>query len=293
MKSHLDNCSRYRLQQLRSGSTSTNSEGSTATSVANSSLPSREIVTPSSMPDPENNSYQVQVQQSAALALPISSTSQDGCSEHSEVPMSTVGNLDINKATPDHPDDGSDAEIIATFERASPSPTPPTPPPSSSGFRLELCSPSSSSHSKFPFPPVSRSTLAAISPSLPPSPSPTPTSSSVATGKAKSTSKPKGKGLSLSNFVTHTSDAKFKELQKKWALFFYKNRIPFRVADDPSFHEAIEATRPGMGKKLLNRKQLSGNLLDEVCADLEMNMKSELDRKYAVLAQDGWSDVNG
>jgi len=96
----------------------------------------------------------------------------------------------------------------------------------------------------------------------------------------------------IDGFVTKTTDEAFAHMQRKWANFFYTNRLSFLIADDPTFHEAIESTRPGIGKKLLSRKLLSGRLLNEVAEDVEGSIRSHLKEKMAVVCQDGWSNVN-
>jgi len=83
----------------------------------------------------------------------------------------------------------------------------------------------------------------------------------------------------IDGFVTKTTDEAFAHMQRKWANFFYTNRLSFLIADDPSFHEAIESTRPGIGKKLLSR-------------NVEGSIGSHLKGKMAVVCQDGWSNVN-
>jgi len=99
-------------------------------------------------------------------------------------------------------------------------------------------------------------------------------------------------GNRIDGYVTKTTDETFAHMQKKWAHFFYTNRLSFLIADDPSFHEAIESTRPGIGKKLLSRKLLAGRLLNEVAEDVEGSVRSHLKQKMAVVCQDGWSNVN-
>lgn len=77
------------------------------------------------------------------------------------------------------------------------------------------------------------------------------------------------------------------------SFFIFQNRIPFRVADDPSFHQALEETRPGLEKrKILTRKLLAGQLLDETDAVVSEDMKSLLKNKMCVVSQDGWSNVH-
>ena len=50
-----------------------------------------------------------------------------------------------------------------------------------------------------------------------------------------------------------------KKISAQWARAFYKNRIPFSVADDPEFRRAMEMMRPGVGDQLLNKNKFDTN----------------------------------
>ena len=76
-------------------------------------------------------------------------------------------------------------------------------------------------------------------------------------------------------------------------MFFYKNRIPFRVADCPTFHAALELTRPGLeNKRVLTRKKLAGPLLDRADQECHSETKDKLKGRLATTSQDGWSNVH-
>ena len=65
-------------------------------------------------------------------------------------------------------------------------------------------------------------------------------------------------------------------LQEQWARAFYKNRIPFAVAEDPEFKKAMEMTRPGVGEKLLSERSLAGSSLEKEHAKIDEQMRSRL-----------------
>ena len=81
------------------------------------------------------------------------------------------------------------------------------------------------------------------------------------------------------------------ESNKKY--IFFQNRIPFRVADDETFHDALEETRAGLkNKKVLSRKKLAGPLLNEAYDEVVNEMKSLFHNKMCVVSQDGWSNIH-
>lgn len=103
--------------------------------------------------------------------------------------------------------------------------------------------------------------------------------------------------LGAAGYFIQTTAADKVRIRSRWADFFLKNRLSFRLADDPAFRAALEATRPGINgengmKPLLTRKALSGTLLDEVEARCKKNLSSIVMGKNAVLSQDGWSDAH-
>ena len=65
-------------------------------------------------------------------------------------------------------------------------------------------------------------------------------------------------------------------LQEQWAKAFFKNRIPFVVAEDPEFKKAMEMSRPGVGAKLLTRQSLAGSLLEKEHGKIDEQMRSRL-----------------
>lgn len=121
---------------------------------------------------------------------------------------------------------------------------------------------------------------------------------------AEGLSKPKKIRLSASSlnslndgYFIRTTDDDRERMRQKWAEFFYKNRLSFRLADDPSFRASLEETRPGISgpngsKPLLTRKALSGKLLDEAEDRCSTKLNEALGGKYAVLSQDGWTDTH-
>ena len=60
---------------------------------------------------------------------------------------------------------------------------------------------------------------------------------------------------------------------------FYKNWLPFHVAEDPEFIKLCEMMRPGLGGKLLSRKDLSGKALSNEHDTIEEEMRSSLQVK--------------
>ena len=77
---------------------------------------------------------------------------------------------------------------------------------------------------------------------------------------------------------------------------FYQNHWSLRSADGPSFQAALEATRPGLttggrGREFLSRTFLRGLLLDEVNEEMEEKMKEVLNKQYATMVSDSWSDI--
>ena len=71
-------------------------------------------------------------------------------------------------------------------------------------------------------------------------------------------------------------------LEEQWARAFYKNRLPFHVAEDKEYKKAMEMTRPGVGAKLLTRKNLAGPLLDKEHEKIDNKMESSLQVKLLI-----------
>lgn len=74
------------------------------------------------------------------------------------------------------------------------------------------------------------------------------------------------------------------------AKFFYACNIPFNVASNQTFKDMIEALRPGYSPP--DRRQLGGDLLDNVHAQIEMSIKKSIKDQDVTLMQDGWSDIH-
>ena len=91
--------------------------------------------------------------------------------------------------------------------------------------------------------------------------------------------------------MSTTSEEK-DQLSKQAARMFYKNRLPFHVAEDPEFIKFCEMMRPGLGGKLLSRRDLSGKALTNEHDTIEQEMRSSLKGKDVVLSQDGWSNLH-
>ena len=73
----------------------------------------------------------------------------------------------------------------------------------------------------------------------------------------------------------------------------FQARLPFLAVEDATFQVALNTTHPGIFEKIrLNRKSLSGPLLDEANNRAENEMKQCLKGKLVVISQDGWSNVH-
>lgn len=102
---------------------------------------------------------------------------------------------------------------------------------------------------------------------------------------------------SMDNFVVRLSSGEMEAMKRAWADFIYANHLSFNVVDDEFFRRALEVSRPGLAEKcagtaLLNRKQLSGRLLDEAEARCDAKLKDLLAGQYGTLSQDGWSSIH-
>ena len=74
-----------------------------------------------------------------------------------------------------------------------------------------------------------------------------------------------------------TSASDLNHLQQQWARVFNKLRIPFHASEDEEFKKAIEMTRPGLGSKLLTRKDLAGKHLSAEHEKIDEKMRSSLE----------------
>ena len=95
----------------------------------------------------------------------------------------------------------------------------------------------------------------------------------------------------MDTHVVKTSSTLSDKLHMKIAKFFYANAIPFNAASSQAYIDMIESLRPGF--KPPNRKQLSGELLNRCCDEVELSMKEEMasDSTTVTLQQDGWSSI--
>ena len=75
----------------------------------------------------------------------------------------------------------------------------------------------------------------------------------------------------------------------KVAKFFYACNIPFNAADSPVFKEMIEMLHPGYRPP--TRKEIAGQLLDQVHSEIIVDAKDDLADKDVTLGVDGWSNV--
>ena len=93
-------------------------------------------------------------------------------------------------------------------------------------------------------------------------------------------SKKKRFSSGLSNYVVSTSAAEKDEIVEQWARFFYKNRIPFRVAEDNEFKKSLKLMRPGISENLLSEKDLAGKYLMKTHDEIEREMQTCLQVIY-------------
>ena len=118
-----------------------------------------------------------------------------------------------------------------------------------------------------------------------------PTGEPVAEASSQGETEASTRKKSRSSYFVTTSASEKENLTDQWARAFYKNRIPFSVADDPEFRRAMEMMRPGVGDQLLNKKKLAGPSLDKEYDKIDGEMRINLQGKDVVLSQDGWSNV--
>ena len=78
------------------------------------------------------------------------------------------------------------------------------------------------------------------------------------------------------NFVTTTASEKDR-ISEQWARVFYRNRLPFSLAEDNEFKTALNMMRPGIGDKLMTRKDLAGKYLTKEHSKIDMEMRSALE----------------
>ena len=120
--------------------------------------------------------------------------------------------------------------------------------------------------------------------SEPPTPSPSNTPEAESPPSAPSTSGLSSSSTKASNssskkmrpFVVSTSSEEKERLSQQCARMFYKNRLPFQIAEDPEFLKFCEMMRPGLGGKLLSRKDLSGKALTKEHGKIDSEMRLAL-----------------
>ena len=108
-------------------------------------------------------------------------------------------------------------------------------------------------------------------------PSPPPSEAQSASSSSQDPGEPRQKRpASLKNSVIYITSNEKRALQEQWARAFYKNFIPFAVAEDPEFKNAMEMTRPGVGEKLLSERRLAGSSLEKEHATIDEQMRARL-----------------
>ena len=104
------------------------------------------------------------------------------------------------------------------------------------------------------------------------------------------TKKPKTCQSQMPSYCMKTDAATSNQLDLQIARSFYACNIPFNVAGHKEFKAMISLLRPGYSP--LNRKDLSGRLLDCVHDHIHEHIARELHNKDVTLVQDGWSDIH-
>jgi hypothetical protein len=91
--------------------------------------------------------------------------------------------------------------------------------------------------------------------------------------------------------------AKKKELDEKWASFFYEANVPFNVARHPAFIEAVKATSQARFEySPPSNHQFRTNLIEPRRLQIEKQIQEKVGfavKHYGVsICTDGWDDVN-
>ena len=100
----------------------------------------------------------------------------------------------------------------------------------------------------------------------------------------------KPKQSSMTTYSFSTDQTMSRQLDEQIAKLFYACNLPFNIADHPVFKETIQMLRPGYNPP--NRKDVGGQLLDQVHDKITTKVSAELKDKEVVLIQDGWSDIH-
>jgi len=92
-------------------------------------------------------------------------------------------------------------------------------------------------------------------------------------------------------------EAKKKELDEKWASFFYEANVPFNVARNPAFIEAVKATSKARFDYVPpSYHQLRTNLIEpkrkQIQKEIEEKTKFAVKNYGVSICTDGWDDVN-
>lgn len=84
------------------------------------------------------------------------------------------------------------------------------------------------------------------------------------------------------------------DIDGKFANFFYRTGISFRVADSAAFKDLIKALNPTYAESMPSAKQLSGPLLDKEFAKSSDRVGKVLEEsENLTLISDGWTNVRG
>lgn len=73
-----------------------------------------------------------------------------------------------------------------------------------------------------------------------------------------------------------TSAKELEEMSAQWSRVIYTNNLPFSLADNSEFKKAINLMRPGVGDRLMTRKDVAGKLLTNEHDKIDAEMRSVL-----------------
>ena len=91
------------------------------------------------------------------------------------------------------------------------------------------------------------------------------------------------------NAVISTSNAYVDKINKQIARYFFATNTPFLHVKHPEFIKLCQLLWPGY--KPPTRKQLGGNILDQVHNTVLGDSKEQLEGQTAAMCLDGWSNV--
>lgn len=95
--------------------------------------------------------------------------------------------------------------------------------------------------------------------------------------------------VSMKKFTITTSQEDKKKIDLQLARFMFATNTPFNHVEHEEFLKLIQILRPGY--KPPNRKQIAGNLLDDVYNSTQEYVKDDLKNKIVSMSIDGWSNV--